>query len=58
VLHGNEEHCFLILDQLREASCTPSAVLVEPAGRNTAPAVTLAPTGSINASSCVASSRP
>jgi mannose-1-phosphate guanylyltransferase/mannose-6-phosphate isomerase len=39
---GNEEHRFLILDQLREARCTPSAVLLEPAGRNTAPAVTLA----------------
>jgi mannose-1-phosphate guanylyltransferase/mannose-6-phosphate isomerase len=39
---GNEEHRFLILDQLREARCTPSAVVLEPAGRNTAPAVTLA----------------
>ena len=39
---GNEEHRFLILDQLREAGCTPSAVMLEPAGRNTAPAVTLA----------------
>ncbi len=43
---GNEEHRFLVLDQLREVSgeaqretCT---VLLEPMGRNTAPAVTLA----------------
>jgi len=42
IVVGNEEHRFLILDQLREARCTPSAVLLEPAGRNTAPAVTLA----------------
>jgi mannose-1-phosphate guanylyltransferase / mannose-6-phosphate isomerase len=39
---GNEEHRFLVLDQLREAHCLPSAVLLEPMGRNTAPAVTLA----------------
>ncbi|MEN9629564.1 MAG: hypothetical protein RJA10_2791, partial [Pseudomonadota bacterium] len=39
---GNEEHRFLVLDQLRELGVTPSAVLLEPAGRNTAPAVTLA----------------
>jgi mannose-1-phosphate guanylyltransferase/mannose-6-phosphate isomerase len=42
IVVGNEEHRFLILDQLREALCTPSAVVLEPAGRNTAPAVTLA----------------
>ena len=42
IVVGNEEHRFLILDQLRGASCTPSAVVLEPAGRNTAPAVTLA----------------
>ncbi|MEY8688689.1 MAG: mannose-1-phosphate guanylyltransferase/mannose-6-phosphate isomerase [Leptothrix sp. (in: b-proteobacteria)] len=39
---GNEEHRFLVLDQLREAACNPSAVLLEPTGRNTAPAMTLA----------------
>jgi mannose-1-phosphate guanylyltransferase / mannose-6-phosphate isomerase len=39
---GNEEHRFLVLDQLRELQITPSAVLLEPVGRNTAPAVTLA----------------
>ena len=42
VVVGNEAHRFLILDQLREAQCTPSALVLEPAGRNTAPAVTLA----------------
>jgi mannose-1-phosphate guanylyltransferase / mannose-6-phosphate isomerase len=39
---GNEEHRFLVLDQLRELQTEPSAVLLEPVGRNTAPAVTLA----------------
>jgi mannose-1-phosphate guanylyltransferase / mannose-6-phosphate isomerase len=39
---GNEEHRFLILDQLREVACQPAAVILEPMGRNTAPAVTLA----------------
>ncbi len=39
---GNEEHRFMVLDQLRETGTEPSAVLLEPAGRNTAPAVTLA----------------
>lgn len=39
---GNEDHRFLILDQLRELGRDPAAVLLEPVGRNTAPAVTLA----------------
>lgn len=39
---GNEEHRFLVLDQLRELKTRPDAVLLEPVGRNTAPALTLA----------------
>lgn len=39
---GNEEHRFLVLDQLRETKIEPAAVLLEPLGRNTAPALTLA----------------
>ena len=39
---GNEEHRFLVLDQLRELKIDPAAVVLEPMGRNTAPAVTLA----------------
>lgn len=42
VIVGNEEHRFMVLDQLREIGTEPSAVLLEPVGRNTAPAVTLA----------------
>lgn len=39
---GNDEHRFLVLDQLRETRQEPSSVLLEPMGRNTAPALTLA----------------
>jgi mannose-1-phosphate guanylyltransferase / mannose-6-phosphate isomerase len=39
---GNEEHRFLVLDQLRDIQCDPAAALLEPTGRNTAPALTLA----------------
>jgi mannose-1-phosphate guanylyltransferase/mannose-6-phosphate isomerase len=39
---GNEDHRFLVLDQLREMGVVPEAVLLEPAGRNTAPALTMA----------------
>ncbi|MFC3149144.1 mannose-1-phosphate guanylyltransferase/mannose-6-phosphate isomerase [Piscinibacterium candidicorallinum] len=38
----NEEHRFMVLDQLREIGMAPMAVLLEPAGKNTAPALTLA----------------
>lgn len=40
---GNEEHRFLMLDQLRAMDPpAAAALLLEPAGRNTAPAMTLA----------------
>ena len=39
---GNEEHRFLALDQLRELQQTHAQLLLEPMGRNTAPAMTLA----------------
>jgi mannose-1-phosphate guanylyltransferase/mannose-6-phosphate isomerase len=38
----NEEHRFMVLDQLREIGVAPGAVILEPAGRNTAPALTMA----------------
>src|SRR2546429_9998593 len=40
----NETHRFLVADQLRQAKPTPSATILEPFGRNTAPATALAPT--------------
>jgi mannose-1-phosphate guanylyltransferase / mannose-6-phosphate isomerase len=39
---GNAEHRFLALEQLREKGVVPAAVILEPVGRNTAPALTLA----------------
>jgi mannose-1-phosphate guanylyltransferase / mannose-6-phosphate isomerase len=38
----NEEHRFLVAEQLRQIGVKPAAILLEPAGRNTAPAVALA----------------
>ncbi len=38
----NEEHRFLALDQLREMPTVVATLLLEPVGRNTAPALTLA----------------
>ena len=38
----NEEHRFLALDQLRELKAISATLLLEPVGRNTAPALTLA----------------
>jgi len=39
---GNEEHRFLIADQLRELGAGIGDILLESTGRNTAPAITLA----------------
>ena len=38
LLVANEEHRFIIAEQLREIAAAPGAMLLEPAGRNTAPA--------------------
>ncbi|MEN8134274.1 MAG: mannose-1-phosphate guanylyltransferase/mannose-6-phosphate isomerase [Thermodesulfobacteriota bacterium] len=38
----NDEHRFLVAEQLRNVSITPSAILLEPLGRNTAPATAVA----------------
>lgn len=39
---SNEDHRFLVLDQLRETVGVNATLLLEPVGRNTAPALTLA----------------
>ncbi|MFN0182308.1 MAG: mannose-1-phosphate guanylyltransferase/mannose-6-phosphate isomerase [Aquabacterium sp.] len=39
---GNEEHRFLVLEQFRAIDVAPGPILLEPTGRNTAPALTLA----------------
>ncbi len=38
----NEEHRFLVAEQLRHVGIAPSAIVLEPVGRNTAPAVAIA----------------
>ncbi len=38
----NEEHRFLVAEQLRHLGAKPEAIILEPSGRNTAPAVALA----------------
>jgi len=38
----NEEHRFLVAEQLRQVGYTPAAIMLEPEGRNTAPAIALA----------------
>jgi mannose-1-phosphate guanylyltransferase/mannose-1-phosphate guanylyltransferase/mannose-6-phosphate isomerase len=38
----NESHRFMVAEQLRQAGCPAGAILLEPVGRNTAPAVAVA----------------
>jgi mannose-1-phosphate guanylyltransferase/mannose-6-phosphate isomerase len=38
----NDEHRFMVAEQLRNSHFTPAAILLEPVGRNTAPAVAVA----------------
>ena len=45
----NEEHRFLVAEQLRQIGITPAAILLEPVGRNTAPAITVAALQSVAA---------
>jgi mannose-1-phosphate guanylyltransferase len=42
VIVANDEHRFLIAEQLREAGIVPAGLFLEPVGRNTAPAVAVA----------------
>lgn len=42
LLVANEEHRFIIAEQLREIAVMPRALLLEPVGRNTAPAACIA----------------
>ena len=42
IVVGNDEHRFLVLEQLRELQQGAASLLLEPVGRNTAPALTLA----------------
>src|SRR5215472_11502355 len=42
LLIANEEHRFIIAEQLREIDVAPQGLLLEPVGRNTAPAACVA----------------
>ena len=42
ILICNEEHRFIVLDQLNQINVEPSAIILEPVGRNTAPAIAVA----------------
>lgn len=49
LLVSNENHRFLVAEQLRAANITHGGILLEPAGRNTAPAVTIAALQAVSA---------
>ena len=42
ILICNEEHRFIVAEQMREINIKPSAILLEPFGKNTEPAITIA----------------
>jgi mannose-1-phosphate guanylyltransferase / mannose-6-phosphate isomerase len=42
VIVCNDEHRFMIAEQMRSIGVTPQAIMLEPAARNTAPAITVA----------------
>ena len=42
VIIANDEHRFVVAEQLRLAGCKPRAIVLEPVGRNTAPACCVA----------------
>lgn len=42
IIVANQEHRFMAAEQLRECNVTPQALILEPVGRNTAPAIAIA----------------
>jgi mannose-1-phosphate guanylyltransferase/mannose-6-phosphate isomerase len=48
IVVSNENHRFLVAEQLRGSGVTAQAILLEPMGRNTAPAVTVAAMAAIS----------
>ncbi|WP_374473706.1 mannose-1-phosphate guanylyltransferase/mannose-6-phosphate isomerase [Arenimonas sp.] len=42
IVVANEEHRFMVAEQLRQVGAGPSAIVLEPVGRNTAPAIAVA----------------
>jgi mannose-1-phosphate guanylyltransferase/mannose-6-phosphate isomerase len=54
----NEAHRFLVAEQLRQLGVEPQAIVLEPAGRNTAPAIALAAHAALKAASPKAGADP
>jgi len=54
----NEAHRFLVAEQLRQLSVEPQAIVLEPAGRNTAPAIALAAHAALRAAGHKAADDP
>ncbi|WP_339828156.1 mannose-1-phosphate guanylyltransferase/mannose-6-phosphate isomerase [uncultured Arenimonas sp.] len=42
IVVANEDHRFMVAEQLRRVGAVPSAIVLEPVGRNTAPAIAVA----------------
>ena len=42
IVVANEDHRFMVAEQLRRVGAAPSAIVLEPVGRNTAPAIAVA----------------
>ncbi|MDZ4350101.1 MAG: mannose-1-phosphate guanylyltransferase/mannose-6-phosphate isomerase [Xanthomonadaceae bacterium] len=42
LLVTGEDHRFMVAEQLRQIDCRPAAIMLEPVGRNTAPAIAVA----------------
>ncbi len=42
ILICNEEHRFIVAEQMREINITPNSIILEPIGKNTAPSIILA----------------
>jgi mannose-1-phosphate guanylyltransferase/mannose-6-phosphate isomerase len=54
----NEAHRFLVAEQLRQLHVTPRATLLEPFGRNTAPAIALAAHAALKGAGTVGGAEP
>ena len=48
ILICNEDHRFIVAEQFREINTDPQAIILEPVGRNTAPAIAVAALQSIS----------
>ena len=54
----NDDHRFIVAEQMREIGIEPSAILLEPMGRNTAPAVAIAALQATTGGDCLLYTSP